>query len=171
MERDPNRRGVSLAEIMIVVVLVAFALVPLMNLGQSTHRQAFFTEYHLLAMGRARLVLDLAGAIDFQIYDALVTRAGGPQVEIKMEPLLGPGNLAKLYEASSADFAGQVYQVKLKNVSHDVRFTRLDRDTGRLDVEVKWGYSGDSRGQDHSVRLSRLVTRRELGVRQRYALQ
>lgn len=171
------RTGVSLTEIMIVVLLIAFALIPLMNLGRSTHRQAFFAEHHLLAMGRARLILDLAATVDFEIYDALANKAGTPEAKVDLEALLGPGVLATLYSISGKDLAknkdltGLAYQDKLKNFTHDVRFNRLDKESGRLDVVVNWAYAGDGRGADHSVKLSRLVTRRELGVTHRYAFQ
>jgi hypothetical protein len=162
------RRGVTMLEIMVVVLLLGFAIVPLMNLGRSTHRQAFFAEHHLLASMRGRMVLDLAAAVDFEIYDALAKKAGGTETAVDLEQMLGPGTIAGLYQATMQGTAA--YAVKLPNLAHDVRFARLDASTGRLDVTVGWSMATDKAGAGHSVKLSRIIHRREVGTNQRYRL-
>jgi hypothetical protein len=155
---------------MFVVLLLVFALIPLMNLGGSTHRQAFFTEHHLLAMPRARLVLDLACAIDFELYDALAKKSGGVEATVDLDQICGAGTIQGLYEATVPGTQG--YTIKLGNFRHAATFVRLDDATGRIDVDVRWSFAGDSRDRpDHVVRLSRLVYRREAGTNQRYALR
>lgn len=164
-----RNHGATLAEMMIVVLLLAFALVPLMNLGSSTHRQTFFAEHQLLASQRARLVLDLASAIDFELYDALAKKAGGAEAQVDLDQLCGAGTVSGLYTATVA--GADAYTIKLGNFAHTARFTRLDDATGRLDVEVKWSFAGDNRGQDHLVRLSRIIHRREVSAHQKVPLQ
>lgn len=163
------RRGTSMIEIMVVVVLLGLAIVPLMNLGGSTHRQTFFTEHQLMAMGRARMVLDVGASVDFEVYDALAQKRNDQPVKVDLEKLLG-GGLAALYAVTLAP-ANASYAVKLENLAHELEFVRLDDVSGMLTARVAWTFAADRENRTHRVQLSRLVHRREVVANRRYDLQ
>ena len=166
--RGSTRRAMTMLEILVVVILLAFAIIPLIGAGQSTTRQTFFAEYQLVAMSRAKMVLDLACAIDFELYDALSKKTGGTQTPIEFEKLLPAGALEGLYAAAGK---ADAYTIKLSSFRHSARFTRVDEAVGRIDVDVDWSYPGDRAGVGHKIHLSRIVHRKEVGTNQRYALQ
>ena len=154
-------------EIMVVVVLLGLALIPLMNLGGSQHRQSFFTEHQLLAMGRARMVLDVAASFDFELYDALSQKKNDVPVDVDLEKIFD--NFSQLY-AETPGPSTQSYAVKLSSIKHKLSFTRIDDASGMLTAKIIWTFAGDRENREHSVELSRLVHRREVVANRRYTL-
>lgn len=154
------RRGFSLLEVLVLVVVVGLAFLPVFSLGSATHRRAFFDEHQQLAQARAKLMLDLAAALDFTLLSALAGGQVSREVVIDMEALLGAAPMRRLVEPFVATRAAG-YQLKLANLRHRVTFVLHSAWIGRIGAEVTWVYPGDTRGQVHSVRLARIVARRE----------
>lgn len=163
------RSGVSMIEIMVVVVLLGLALIPLMNLGGQQNKQQFFTEHQLLAMGRARLVLDVAASFDFEVFDALCRKQNDVATEVDLEKIFPNGALAQLY-AETPGSATASYAVKLGTIQQKLEFKRIDDVSGLLTARIAWSFGADKKDQGHSVELSRLVHRKEVVANRRYAV-
>lgn len=163
------RRGVSMIEIMVVVVLLGLCMIPLMNLGGSQHRQSFFTEHQLLAMGRARMVLDVAASFDYELFDALSKKQNDVPVDVELEKVFD-GGLAQLYAETPGPSTAS-YAVKLDTIKHKLEFRRFDDASGMLTAKIIWTFATDRNKAEHSVELSRLIHRREVTASRRYALQ
>lgn len=163
-----TRRGLSMIEIMVVVVLLGLALIPLMNLGGAQHRQSFFTEHQLLAMGRARMVLDVAASFDFELYDAISKKQNDVPVDVDLEKMF-EGGIGQLY-AQTPGSATASYAVKLGTTRHKLEFKRIDDVSGLLTARIVWTFAGERADREHSVELSRLMHRREVVANRRYAL-
>lgn len=166
LRREPRlalRRAVSLVEVLVVALLLGVTLVTVLGLGTATHRQTSFTEYHLLAAGRARMIMELAASLDFEVFAALPGAGGGAAVPVKLESLYVPGAVDALY-AATAGPSSQVYEVKLPAFRHAVDYTRIGARSGLLHVAVTWNFPGDRGTVDHRFELTRLIQRREVGV-------
>ena len=164
------RTGMSLIEIMIFVVILALAYVPMMGMGSATHKRAYFDEHQQLAQARAKALLDLAAALDFDLLAAIAGGKVGPATPLDLEAIYGAAPLDSVF-SPFAGTSAQDYSSRLKNLKHSASFTLRAPGLGEVAVEVTWVYSGDTKNQVHSVRLARTVARREEAFSQRVPLQ
>lgn len=161
--------AVTLVEILIASAILVVALIPLMTGGSAIHRQSHFTEFHAMAVIRARTVLDMVRSMDFDLLRQSATAvAHGAypwSVVINVEALLAPGQFDALFTplAPGARGSGALYQTKLRTIKQVVTYTQKSPDIGEIKVKVFWTNAADrDQRQPHEVTLKRLVHRREM---------
>lgn len=156
-----RRAGSSLAAVMIGALVIALVLGALLGSGASIHRHGHLNEAHLLALVRARALLDLVRALDFDIVHQRAS-AGGPVV-VYLDTLIEPGAASRLFVTEGAA-ALPSYMRKIAAYDHRLTWTRLSADLARVDVCVSWTEAGPA-AKVRQVRLSVLVGRPEAGYR------
>jgi hypothetical protein len=164
------RYGISLIEVMIFVVILALAYVPMMGLGSATHRRAYFDEHQQLAQARAKTLLDLAAALDFDLLWAMAGGKVGQATPIDLETIFGAAALDSVF-APFAGTSSEAYSSRLKNLKHRATFTLKSPGLGDVAVDVSWEYAGDTKQQVHTVRLARTISRREEAFSQHVPLR
>ena len=151
------RRGVSLAEVLIALVIIVAALLPIVTMTSSNTRKAAFSEYHIFFQARAVRLLEHFG---IHPYDRLKAMATGPDGAIEVT-LRDPPIPAE-------------FRRKLKHCTEVLSFTELEPGLGRLTATMKWAFPldhvADPRDARHSFVLSRLVVDPTLSLKKRESL-
>ena len=158
-----SRRGFTLTEVMIAVVVLGLCLVPLLTSGTTTHKRSHFAEHHILAASRARTILGMVTSLDFAVLDWIVQSSGGTApIELDLEKLYEPGSMDLLFAAiAGGDARTASFEGKLDHFSHKVTYERISTDLGRVVVTFDWQYSADQGKGNHELVLARLVRRNE----------
>jgi prepilin-type N-terminal cleavage/methylation domain-containing protein len=133
MASPRSRRGFSLTEIAVTVLVVAVALVQLLPLLSGGSREALLDEYHVMAQGLALAVIE-------RTHGQLV-REGFRTLEQTREPTgsgTRPENFGQTGRAAPIDPAANLWKVSAR---------------------VWWSFRSDPPGISHEVKLERLVCR------------
>lgn len=160
MHENRSRAGSGLAAAMIAALIIALLLGALLTSGASIHRHSHVSESHLLAMVRARGLLDMVRALDF---DVLHAEAGSGELALDLDALLEPGAAARLFFTAGAA-ALPAYVRKAGAFSERLTWTNISADLARVDVRVTWTEAGKG-ARVREVRLTVLVDRPEAGYR------
>lgn len=159
----------TLVEVLLASVVLVVAALPLLTSAGSMHRQSYFTEHHAMAVVRARTILDLIRAVDFDLLAQAARQQSGVSgtgtVDLNVENLLEEGGFALLFDpgAPPEDSGAQLYLRKLKNFEHKATYVQKTPDLGEIQVLVTWKDPSDRTERErHKVRLIRLVHRPEV---------
>lgn len=157
-----KRRGLSLIEVMIAVVVLGLALVPVMTMGAATHRKTYFNESQQLAVARARALLDLVGSLPadwfFELSSKRAAGQFGQTIEVDPEKLFGQAQIVDLFGPMPGT-AGDKSLERAGQLKHAVTWTLRAKDRGELVATVSWLLPGERSG--HQVRLARVLTLKE----------
>jgi hypothetical protein len=179
------RNGMAILEVLILVLIVGLAIVPVMTLGTSTHRAAYFGEQQQAAIARARALIDLASCFQFRFLAELYRMKNGPsgfdrELPVDPQALLGGGSsmadskVARMFGAF-ADTPPDRNTERLLKFEHKVVFVLRSVDSGEVIATVSWrdpsAPSGEARGGPsagqggaRSVRLAKLLVSKEAGL-------
>jgi hypothetical protein len=143
------RRGQTIIEVVIAVVLLGCSIIPIMNMLVGTSREAGFSEAHILVQARAFGLLDCQEGLG---YDRLLAASSGLEtVELAIPAMVPPPWLPRTA-------AGAKYHERLT-------FRRLTPDGGKgmLSVEVDWVLGTDGCSgrvtRPHVFKAFRLLSR------------
>lgn len=164
------RRGLGLLEVLIALLVIVLAALPLMRSGTTIHHRTYTNEFHVLAAVRARTILSLATAVEFE---ALHRALGGvPTAALKpldLTAFLEPAPLELLLKAPRR--SSPLYEEKSRLVAHRLSGRVLDADRIDLRVEVTWTIPAEKRAAPHVLRLGTLVHRPEATMRKAVPLR
>lgn len=158
--RGARTRAFGLIEVLVALLLIALAALPLIQSGTAIHHQTYLTEFHLLATVRARSVLSLMRALDFEVVHRALdgSASGGPR----------PLDLTAFLKADDLTFAfagpgltNPLYRRKTELVRHAVEGEILGVDHMLIRVIVTWTIPAESRPTPREYRLATLLHRPE----------
>jgi len=139
------------------ILVVAMAVLPLIQSGTSIHKRSYLTEYHVIASLRARTLLNFVSSMDFDLVHQYLARSGGTSgAEIVIEDFFESGELEFLFAAPSNH-----YRKKIENFSHVLLGRPIGNDMLRIEVVVNWRIPGERRDTPHEYRLATLLQRPE----------
>lgn len=164
------RRGFGLLEVLIALLVIVLAALPLMRSGSTIHHRTYANEFHVLAAVRARTVLSLASAVDFEaLHRALGGVPTGPLKPLDLAAFLEPAPLELLFKAPRR--SSPLYEEKSKLLAHALEGRVLDADRIDLRVRVTWTIPAEKRAAPHSLRLGTLLHRPEATMRRAVPLR
>lgn len=168
-------RGFSLLEVLVFVVILGLAIVPIVGLGTATHRSAHFTEVQQLALARARALVDLTASLDFPFLAEVYRRRVGPdrlheEAAIDPESYLGGPAVAALFGPFPGTPADENSD-RLSRLQHKVVFVLNSPSDGEVLATVSWTDPAVRGGGVRSVRLRRVVVRKEEAFSHRVPLR
>lgn len=148
-----QRRGLSAIEVVISIVILAFAVLPVLNMMTSGRKTAALTEYHVLAQLRARRILESFASYP---YEALLNlpQAEGGGIEL---PFAGEDN----------GFPPE-YQQKLARYDELCFFEELEPGLGLMTVKITWLITG---GNKREYVLQKLYAHEGMSLTDRYPLR
>lgn len=153
------RSAFGIVEVLIALLVIVIAALPLIRSGSSIHTRTYFAEYQVMAALRARTVLSVASALDFD----RVHRTLGPSfAPVNLDRFVDPAKLALLTAAPAQ--LNPLYRDKQKRVTHVLTGRALDRDRIELRVAVQWSIPSESRAVPHEVALAMILHRPEASL-------
>jgi hypothetical protein len=157
------RRGVGILEVLIALFVIVVAALPLIRSGSSIHTRTYFAEYQVMAALRARTVLSVASAVDFdRLHRALGGAPGGALAPLDLDGFVDSAKLALLFAAPAQ--VNPLYLEKVKRVTHKLSGRAIDRDRIELRVVVEWSIPAETRAAPHEVVLATLLYRPEASL-------
>ena len=171
-----NKSAFSFVEVMMAILIVAFALGPIILYYQQETRVVHFNEYHLLARYRARKVLETVAALDYATIKTLVGKATYPAVGIGGLPtdlegvptLCAPVRFELPVLADTIELPPHLLHFRHKLEYFDERLYWLEYSTGefaKLLVFVSWKMPNESPSQrPHIYRHVKFIARKELSM-------
>jgi len=152
------RRGFSLVEVLIALVILAGAGLVVLESGATIHQAGYANEYELLACIHARTLLSFAQALDFDYLKAECGSTPGPQFhDLDLAKLFEPGEYDFVFAGPNVD--SQLYRDKLKNLTSKVRGRVVETDLIDLEAEVDWTIPGARVAGPHAYRLVSTIHR------------
>lgn len=168
------RRAVSAVEVMLATLIIAIALVAVMNVSQTQQRGAFFEEYHVQAQWRAAALITALTVRDPVELERAVAPAGldpaGAEVAVPSALLPAAGKLVMEWvPAATAGAPGTALAALEKAPKRAALFTDeafIAREPAgasgsqllwRYHARVTWTFPADAR--PHLYELERLVAR------------
>lgn len=150
-----RRNGIHLVEILLALLVVAGVLVPMISGGQQLHERSHFTERRMLALLRARTLLDLVSSIDFDALESVTGHgAAGTAEVLDLQKLFDPGELEQL---TAAPPQNQEYRGKTRDFVEKVTWTPVSPGLAWIETRVTWSLPGDDPATPHGVTLGRLL--------------
>ncbi len=146
-----NKRAFSAIEVVVSIVVLAFAVLPVMNMMTSGRKTAALTEYHVLAQLRARRVLEIFSSYP---YEALMN---APQAE-------GGGLAIPLTDTA---FPPE-YKKKLARYDELCIFEELKPGLGLMTVKITWLITG---GQERKYLLQKIFCDEGMSLSDDYPLR
>src|SRR5205085_1657420 len=109
-----RRPGFGLLEILVALLLVAVLALPVVQSGTAIHHQTYLTEFDVLAAVRARTLMSVVSALDFElVHRQLAGGTAGAEVELDLAGMLEPGALEYLLAAPARTNPLYVEKTKL----------------------------------------------------------
>ena len=137
--------GFSLAEVLIAVCIVAFALVPILTMSGSSSKKASFSEFNIFYQSRAVRVLEHYSLVPYGSLKKLATGDKGA-IEVTLSDPPIP------YE----------FKRKLKSGNEMLHFEEFEPGFGKLTATMQWSFPLDpasKKGQfPHEVVLVKFVS-------------
>lgn len=131
----------SLVEILIGLVILSFALIPVVTMTRSTARTSSFTEMH--AFWQTRIARMEAALTQWDYPFLLSRRRPDGTLPIQFAEPAIPAEYARL----------------LKHWEEEARFEEIEPGIGRLTVTIAWSFplDRDAAARQHRMRASRLI--------------
>jgi hypothetical protein len=139
-------------EVVVSVVILAFAVVPLLQMFQSGRQSAALTEYHVLAQLRARRILESFASFPYAALKALPEAEGGG-----VAPPLPP-----------EDGFPPEYRKRVSTYEEMTFFEELSPGLGLLTVKIAWTPADRKK---HEYLLQKIVSDEGLSLADRYPLR
>lgn len=146
--------GFGLLEVLIAMLIVVLVGLPLMQSGSSIHHHTVEMEFQVLAAVRARTVMSVLHAVDFERLHRAV--GAGGLTTLDLGQLVAPDTITVLLSAPDVTYRGRIAQM-----SHDIQAGALDPDRVVLQVAVSYQIPGKTRATPHVYRLATVVHRPE----------
>lgn len=152
-------RGVSLVEVLLASCLLIVVIAPILTSGSAIHRRTSHTEYRAIAAIRARTIIELLAATDFEVLRQLY--GSGGEREINLNEVFELGAIERLNRPSDPSPRVQSMLERFRD-KDKVTYQALGPHLARLDVRVHWEDPGGRAGSPPlELHLSRLVYRPE----------
>jgi hypothetical protein len=144
-------------EVLLAVCLLVVVLVPILTSGSAIHRRSSHTEYRAIAAIRARTLLDLLAATDFELLRQLCGSAEAKDIDL--DELFDLGTIPLLNTPST--LTPRVKNM-LDRFKDQARYQGLGNTLARIDVWVRWEDPAARPGSPPlEFHLSRLIMRPE----------
>ena len=148
-----RRRGFTAVEVVVSILVLAFAAIPIISMMSSGRRTAALTEYHILAQRRALRYLETMSTYTFNTLRTIPRKEGGA---LKL-------NLPGDESAFPKDY-------RKKCTAYEEKATLLEVRPGLLQatVKVSWELAGQSK---KTITLHRLYGDESLSLSDSYPLR
>jgi hypothetical protein len=165
-----RRHGLGLVEVLLALLVIVVAALPLIRSGTTIHHRTYTNEFHVLAAVRARTILSVASAVDFEtLHRALGGASSAALRPLDLATLLEPAPLDLLLKAPRRQ--SPLYEEKSKLVKHALAGRIHDGDRIELRVEVTWTIPAEKRTSPHRLRLGTVMHRPEATMRRAVPLR
>ena len=147
-------RGFSLAEVLIAVCIVAFAIVPVLTMSGSSSKKASFSEFNIFYQSRAVRVLEHYSLIPYASLKTLAT-----------------GNKGEIQVTLSDPPIPHEFKRKLKSANEALRFEEFEPGFGKLTAIMQWSFPLDPKSKKgqfpHEVVLVKFINDRTWSLSRR----
>ena len=143
--------GFSAMEVVVSILVLAFAVLPVLHMMTSGRKTAALTEYHVLAQLRARRILEIFSSYP---YEALmnVPQADGGGMAIPVSDTAFPPE----------------YKKKLARYEEFCFFEELKPGLGLMTVKISWTITG---GNSRKYMLQKLLSDEGMSLNDNYPLR
>ncbi len=147
-------RGFSSVEVIVCVVILAFAVVPIITSISGGRKKATLTEYHALAQMRANLIVEALSAKGFSILAKAANDGGGT--------LATPLPL-------DDDTLPEEYRRRIKNFEEEIEFEEVSDGLAVLSVTIRWKLK--DKLKKHSFETACIIADRARSLKSVYPLE
>lgn len=109
------------------IMILAFAVVPIISMTTSGRHAAAMTEYHVLAHKRAQRILEVYQTVPF--------------AKLARQPTDDEGNLIPPFREDSTAFPAE-YRKSVESYREQVSYVELNPALGMIRVEIQWTMAG-----------------------------
>jgi len=142
----------SAVEVVISIVILAFAVLPIMNMMTSGRKSATLTEHHVLAQLRARRILEVFSSYPYEaLRNVPDSEKGGLQIPLPADELAFPPE----------------YQKNLERYDELCFFEETKPGLGVMTVKISWTVTGAKR----EYVLQKIMTDEGASLNDRYPLR
>lgn len=154
-----SSRGISLVEVLLASCLLIVVIAPILTSGSAIHRRTSHTEFRAIAAIRARTLIELLAATDFEVLRQL--HGSGEAREVNLNEVFELSAIERLSRPTTVTPRVQNMLERFRDRER-VTYQALGPHLGRIDVWIRWEDPGGKAGAPPlELHLSRLVHRPE----------